>query len=151
MTLISFIDERPPAVPGVATIARCTTVSTPRAAITFEITGLRMSARTKSAVPRSCRGRDHIDPDDLNLRLSGKRAGEAGTQVTRDSGDEDDPFRGHQGVRAWRLLACATALDSCALQQLAMLLLRHPLAALLDDRTHFCNLSLPRRHSWSRT
>jgi hypothetical protein len=32
-----------------------------------------------------------------------------------------------------------------------MLLLRHPLAPLLDDRTHFCNLSLPRRRLWSRT
>src|SRR4249919_1537867 len=70
-------------------------------------------------VPR----RDHIDPDDLNVCLSGKRAGEAGPQVTRDSGDEDDPFRGHQGAQAWRLLTCATALDSCPLQQLAMLLL----------------------------
>ena len=31
-------------------------MSTPRVAITLEITGLRMSARTKSALPRSWRG-----------------------------------------------------------------------------------------------
>src|SRR5699024_178095 len=35
-----------------------------------------------------------------------------------------------------RSLAGAAALDTCPLQQLAVLLLRHPLAALLDDRTH---------------
>src|SRR5215217_3199942 len=56
MTLISFIEERPPALSGAATTARCTTVPTPRVAITLEITGLRMSARMKSALPRSCRG-----------------------------------------------------------------------------------------------
>ena len=42
------------------------------------------------------------------------------------------------------LLACATTLDAGALEQLAVLLLRHPLAALLDDRTHDVNLSIPR-------
>ena len=34
------------------------------------------------------------------------------------------------------LAACPAALDARLLQQLAMLLLRHPLAALLDDRSH---------------
>jgi hypothetical protein len=34
------------------------------------------------------------------------------------------------------LLAGATALDARLLLQLAMLLLGHPLATLLDDRTH---------------
>jgi hypothetical protein len=34
------------------------------------------------------------------------------------------------------LLAGATALDACLLQQLAVLLLGHPLATLLDYRTH---------------
>ena len=52
------------------------------------------------------------------------------TPVTRTT-----RFRGHHGPAA-RLLARATALDPCALEQLAMLLLRHPLATLLDDRTH---------------
>ena len=135
MTLISFIEERPPG-PGVATTARCTTVSTPRVAITLEITGLRMSARTKSSLAQVVAGRDHVDTDDLGVLLGGERTGESGTQVARDSGDEDYPVRGHQGARSRRLLACAAALDPCALEQLAMLLLRHPLAALLDDRTH---------------
>ena len=80
-------------------------------------------------------GRDHIEPDDLDVLFSSERADEPGTQVTRDSGDEDDPFRGHHGPAA-RLLARATALDPSALEQFAMLLLRHPLATLLDDRTH---------------
>jgi hypothetical protein len=82
-------------------------------------------------VPR----RNHVDPDNLGVLL-GKRSGESGTQVTRDSSDEDDPFPGHQGLQSGRLLARAAALDPCALEQLAMLLFRHPLAALLDDRTH---------------
>ena len=136
MTLISFIEERPPALPGVATIAMCTTVSTPRVAITLAITGLRMSARTKSSLAQVVPGRGDVDPDDLDVLLGGERAGESGTEVARDPGDEDDPVRGHQGALARRLLAGATALDACALEQLAVLLLRHPLAALLDDRTH---------------
>ena len=55
MTLISFMEERP-AVPGLATMAMWTTVSTPRLLITLPMTGLRMSARTKETLPRSCRG-----------------------------------------------------------------------------------------------
>jgi hypothetical protein len=35
-----------------------------------------------------------------------------------------------------RLLAGATTLDARLLQQLAVLLLGHPLATLLDNRTH---------------
>ena len=53
MTLISFIDVRPPAPLGVAITLRWTTVSTSSAAITLAITGLRMSARTKRTSPRS--------------------------------------------------------------------------------------------------
>jgi hypothetical protein len=34
------------------------------------------------------------------------------------------------------LLLLVTALNASLLEQLAVLLLRHPLAALLDDRTH---------------
>src|SRR5690606_1677474 len=37
-----------------------------------------------------------------------------------------------------RLLAGASTLDARLLQQLAVLLLGHPLAALLDDRAHVC-------------
>jgi hypothetical protein len=79
--------------------------------------------------------RDDVDSDDLDVGLS-KRSGEAGTQVARHSSDEDDLCPGHQGVQSGRLLARAAALDPCALEQLAMLFLRHPLPALLDDRTH---------------
>ena len=50
MTLISFIDVRLPAT-GVAMTLRCTTVSTPASPMTRAITGLRMSARTNSALP----------------------------------------------------------------------------------------------------
>ena len=56
MTLISFIAERPPALPAVTTIAMWTTVSTARDAITLAMIGLRMSARTNETAPRSCRG-----------------------------------------------------------------------------------------------
>jgi hypothetical protein len=45
----------------------------------------------------------------------------------RSTGAELDPV----------LLAGAATLDARALEQLAVLLLRHPLAALLDDRTHY--------------
>jgi hypothetical protein len=38
------------------------------------------------------------------------------------------------GVPGWLLLV--TALDTGLLQELAVLLLRHPLATLLDNRTH---------------
>ncbi len=56
MTLISFIDTRPPACTGVAMTPMCTTVSTPAAAMTLPMIGLRMSARTNSAPPMSERG-----------------------------------------------------------------------------------------------
>jgi hypothetical protein len=41
------------------------------------------------------------------------------------------------------LLAGATALDARLLQKLAVLLLRHPLASLLDDRTHWQTSPIP--------
>jgi len=47
--------------------------------------------------------RNYIEPNYLDILVSGERAGEPGTQVTRDSGDEDDPFRGHQGPAAYGL------------------------------------------------
>src|SRR6478735_2351433 len=56
MTLSSFIEVLPPAAAGVAATLVCTTVSTRSRTITFAMTGLRMSARTKSALPRSPRG-----------------------------------------------------------------------------------------------
>ena len=52
------------------------------------------------------------------------------------------------GVRAdRRLLACATTLDARLLEQLAVLLLRHPLATLLDDRTHGQTSRIPPRRA----
>ena len=72
MTLISFIIARPPASSGVAITAMCTTVSTSAWAMTLAITGLRMSARTNSASPRSAFGRDDVDaddPGDVGVRL----------------------------------------------------------------------------------
>ena len=51
MTLRSFIVARPPDFGGLATVAACTTVSTPALRITLPISGLRMSARTNSARP----------------------------------------------------------------------------------------------------
>ncbi len=56
MTLSSFIEVLPPAAAAVAATLVCTTVSTRSRTITFAMTGLRMSARTKSALPRSPRG-----------------------------------------------------------------------------------------------
>ena len=53
MTLISFIAVRPPACTGVAMTPMCTTVSTAAALMTFAMIGLRMSARTNSALPMS--------------------------------------------------------------------------------------------------
>ena len=64
MTLTSFIDVRPPACRACASTLMCTTVSTPRAAITLAMTGLRMSARTNSAPPEVGRRRDDVDADD---------------------------------------------------------------------------------------
>ena len=56
MTLISFIAVRPPAPNGVAMTLMCTTVSTCADAMTLAMIGLRMSARTNSVRPTSCRG-----------------------------------------------------------------------------------------------
>jgi hypothetical protein len=56
MTLISFIVALLPAEIGVAITAMCTTVSTSARVMTLPMIGLRMSARTNSASPRSCLG-----------------------------------------------------------------------------------------------
>src|SRR6478672_10603043 len=56
MTLSSFIVVRPPALPGVEITLMWTTVSTSSFAMTFAMTGLRMSARTKETSPMSPRG-----------------------------------------------------------------------------------------------
>ena len=64
MTLISFMATGRPRDAGVAMTLMWTTVSTSAAAITLAMIGLRMSARTNSAPPRSERRRDDVDADD---------------------------------------------------------------------------------------
>lgn len=59
------------------------------------------------------------------------------TEVTASAGEQPHP-------RGQGLLASAAALDPGLLEQLAVLLLRHPLAALLDDRTHVMPLHMIR-------
>ena len=56
ITLSSFIVFRPPALPGVEMTLMWTTVSTSSLTMTFAMTGLRMSARTKETSPMSPRG-----------------------------------------------------------------------------------------------
>jgi hypothetical protein len=60
------------------------------------------------------------------------------TRITRDIG--------YLASARWgrALLAGATALNPRPLEELAVLLLRHPLPALLDNRTHALDLFLTR-------
>ena len=97
MTLSSFIDVRPPAAAGVATTLVCTTVSTRSRTITLAITGLRMSARTKSAEPEVAARRYDVDPDGaLDARGSRELGHEASPEITGDAGDEYDLAHGGQ-------------------------------------------------------
>src|SRR3954453_14902072 len=135
MTLSSFIGPRPPAPAGVELMFMCTTVSTDAFAITLPISGGRMSGRTNSRPPR----RRSISPDGgtvstpMTRSIDGSVASSAAsappshrlTPVTRTT-----PV----GTSVSSLLVAS--LDAGLLQQLAVLLLRHPLAPLLDDRTH---------------
>src|SRR3954466_1410702 len=135
MTLSSFIDARPPALAGVRLMFMCTTVSTDADSITFPITGLRMSARTNSVRPRrrstSWAGGTVSTP--MTRSTAGSAASSAAnappshrlTPVTRTTAG---------GTSVSSLLV--SPLDAGLLEQLAVLLLRHALAALLDDRTH---------------
>src|SRR3954467_15749131 len=138
MTLSSFIGPRPPAPAGVELMFMCTTVSTDAFAMTLPISGLRMSARTNSVRPR----RRSISADggtvstpmirsiDGSVASSAARAPPSHrlTPVTRTTAG---------GTSVSSLLVAS--LDAGLLQQLAVLLLRHPLAPLLDDRTHDCS------------
>src|SRR3954452_5607117 len=135
MTLSSFIGPRPPAPAGVELMFMCTTVSTDAFAITLPISGCRMPARTNSVRPR----RRSISPDGgtvstpMTRSIDGSVASSAAsappshrlTPVTRTT-----PV----GTSVSSLLVAS--LDAGLLQQPAVLLLRHPLAPLLDDRTH---------------
>src|ERR687894_2496751 len=135
MTLSSFIGPRPPDPAGVELMFMCTTVSTAAVAMTLPIIGLRMSARTNSVRPsrRSISGDGGTVSTPMTRSMARSRASSAAsappshrlTPVTRTTAG---------GTSVSSLLVAA--LDAGLLQQLAVLLLRHPLAALLDDRTH---------------
>src|SRR3954467_11901961 len=135
MTLSSFIDVRPPAAAGVALMFMCTTVSTDADSMTFPINGLRMSARTNSVRPRrpSTLGAGGTVSTPMARSMAGSAASSAAsappshrlTPVTRTTAG---------GTSVSSLLVAP--LDAGLLEELAVLLLRHPLAALLDDRTH---------------
>src|SRR3954451_4052370 len=138
MTLSSFIEVRPPDAAGVALTLVCTTVSTRSRTITLAITGLRMSARTKSARARSPRGGTVSMPmtrstdGDFESCAAKRRPRSPATPVTRTTWPMMVARRRYLGG----LLAETTTLHARLLQQLAVLLLRHALATLLDDRTH---------------
>src|SRR3954451_10439905 len=135
MTLSSFIGVRPPDPAGGELMFMCTTVSTDAAAMTSLISGLRMSARTNSVRPSrrsiDCDGGTVSTP--MTRSILGSAASSAAnappshrlTPVTRTTAG---------GTSVSSLLVAS--LNARLLQQLAVLLLRHPLAALLDDRTH---------------
>src|ERR671939_1343304 len=135
MTLSSFIGPRPPAPAGVELMFMCTTVSTDAFAMTLPMSGLRMSARTNSVRPSrwsiSADGGTVSTP--MTRSIEGSAASSAAsappshrlTPVTRTTA-------GGTGLSS----LLVAPLDAGLLQQLAVLLLRHPLAPLLDDRTH---------------
>src|SRR5215212_2143027 len=135
MTLSSFIGPRPPAPAGVELMFMCTTVSTDAFAITLPMSGLRMSARTNSVRPsrRSIEAEGGMVSTPMTRPMDGSFASSAAsappshrlTPVTRTTAG---------GTSVSSLLVAS--LDAGLLQQLAVLLLRHPLAPLLDDRTH---------------
>src|SRR4051812_20999690 len=143
MTLSSFIVPRPPVLSGVAMTLMWTTVSTSSLAITLAITGLRTSARTKETSPRSPRGGTastpitRSTPGSVARRRANLRPRSRETPVTRTTFllTRSTALPSSQ-PRGGGLLAELASLDAGLLQQLAVLLLRHPLASLLDDRTH---------------
>src|SRR5699024_5682424 len=69
----------------------------------------------------------------VDCRVLRHLAREPPAEVPRDSGDQHDPAHDQSPCG---LLAELATLDARPLQQLAVLLLGHALAALLDDRTH---------------
>ena len=134
MTFCSFIDVRPPALPGLAITLMWTTVSTFSRAITLAITGLRMSARTKETVPMSPRGGSTSTP--TTWSTSGNAVSWRAIRLPRSMETPVTRTTRRIGVPVSGSLAQTTTLDARLLQQLAVLLLGHALATLLDDRTH---------------
>ena len=89
MTFISLVAD--PHVPdGSGESAACTTVSTSARAITFAISGLRMSARTNSTRPirlrRSGPGGAVSTPSTRSIDGSPARRGEMAAEVAADTG-----------------------------------------------------------------
>src|SRR3712207_5124418 len=135
MTLSSFIGTRPPDPAGAELMFMCTTVSTDAAVMTLPISGLRMSTRTNSVRPsrRSISGDGGTVSTPMTRPIEGSAASSAAsappshrlTPVTRTTAG---------GTSVSSLLVAS--LDARLLEQLAVLLLGHPLAPLLDDRTH---------------
>ena len=149
MTLSSFIVPRPPALPGVAMTLMWTTVSTSSRAITLAMTGLRMSARTNWTSPMSPRG--GITSTPITRSTDGSLARDRAqvrprsretpvTRTVRPLIPNDSRLPQTKGTATPRTgrgsLAELAALHPRLLQELAVLLLRHALAPLLDDRTH---------------
>jgi hypothetical protein len=135
---------RPPAVPGVAITLMWTTVSTSSLAITLAITGLRMSARTNETSPMSPRGGTTSTPitrrtvgSAVSMRAK-RRPRSRETPVTRTTLLALLAVPLLMGVTGpgVGLLAELATLNARLLQKLAVLLLGHALAPLLDDRTH---------------
>src|SRR5215210_1265106 len=135
MTLSSFIGTRPPAPAGVELMFMCTTVSTFADSMTLAISGLRMSARTNSVRPR--RRSTSEDGGTVSTPMTRSIAGSVASSAANapPSHRLTPVTRTVVGGTSVSSLLVAT-LDARLLQQLAVLLLGHPLAALLDDRTH---------------
>src|SRR3954469_13379220 len=143
MALSSFNVPRPPALPGVEMTLMWTTVSTFSLAMTLAITGFRMSARTKETSPMSPRGGTTSTPmtratvGSVAIDRAERRPRSRETPVTRTTRSPwgvlaiSNPDRQRRGW-AGCLLAELATLHARLLQQLAVLLLRHALAPLLD-------------------
>src|SRR6478752_10685605 len=136
MTLSSFIVLRPPALPGVAMTLMWTTVSTSSLTMIFAITGLRMSARTKETSPMSPRGGTASTPMTRPMEGSAAAARANRRPRSRETPVTRTTLPALLMRRTEALLAELATLDARLLQQLAVLLLGHALAPLLDDRTH---------------
>ena len=138
MTLSSFIVPRPPALPGVGDDAH---VDDGVDVLLGDHLGdhrvADVGADERDVADVAAR-RDDVDADDpVDGRVGGERAREPAPEVSRDPGDQDDLAGGcPSALPSAALLAELATLDARLLQQLAVLLLRHALAPLLDDRTH---------------
>src|SRR3954469_13498139 len=94
------------------------------------------SSRSRGLSPRAC-GATGPSADPSSLPSAGRGCPRHAPTGPRGdlSWKSGSRHRGPQ-ASAWVALLLVTALDASLLQQLAGLLLRHPLASLLDDRAH---------------